>query len=552
MSGGRVPDSERLLMESIRALEEEQLEVEEVDDDSRPSSSGDSSEGHGNAGTGPYGAVTFDTGLVSLHTYLGEVEDMHHKVVVLDGGAIVDLPVFYLEGIVLFPETTIPFKVIQPRLVAAIERAMKQVDAPCVIAVVHYHRSQSDGLQFALVGTTAEIRQYRRLEDGSLNIIARGQQRFHVLKSWIDAEGAPCAQVEIIKEEAPLGAPKDAFGELASIINFRSGSSHVVHSNSPSSSAESSYDSSQIIDSGNSKKRVIMPQSPISYSSEPERADESTGESSDESHTVWFHGSDRHCLISPGRSVMHPLDGGQSDCGSFELESRLGSTASDLQLSPGKSPANGRCTTTRSAWALDESKWLCRAQKSFWPHWVYRMYDAFVLARRAADLWREIIGQPNIDGFVRRPDFLSFFIASKIPVSDKIRQELLEIDRISYRFQREMQLLECLDRVRCKHCMTVIARRRDMVVMSSDGPLNAFVNPYGHVHEIMTLNNAKGLALLDGPVTQHSWFPGYAWTIANCATCDSNMGWLFTATNKRLQPRSFWGIRSLQVSDDLQ
>lgn len=46
-------------------------------------------------------------------------------------------------------------------------------------------------------------------------------------------------------------------------------------------------------------------------------------------------------------------------------------------------------------------------------------------------------------------------------------------------------------------------------------------------------------------------FCRYAWTIANCAICDSNMGWLFTATKKKLLPRQFWGIRSSQVSDDI-
>lgn len=56
---------------------------------------------------------------------------------------------------------------------------------------------------------------------------------------------------------------------------------------------------------------------------------------------------------------------------------------------------------------------------------------------------------------------------------------------------------------------TAIAKRSDMLVMSSDGPLNAYVNPGGCVHEIMTLYNANGLALLDRPRTEYSWFPGY-------------------------------------------
>lgn len=53
---------------------------------------------------------------------------------------------------------------------------------------------------------------------------------------------------------------------------------------------------------------------------------------------------------------------------------------------------------------------------------------------------------------MNKPDILSFSIASKIPVSESIRQELLEIDGVSYRLQREIELLESFDRVRCKHC----------------------------------------------------------------------------------------------------
>lgn len=57
-----------------------------------------------------------------------------------------------------------------------------------------------------------------------------------------------------------------------------------------------------------------------------------------------------------------------------------------------------------------------------------------------------------MEAIVNKPDILSFFIASKIPVSESIRQELLELDGVSYRLQREIELLESFDRVRCKHC----------------------------------------------------------------------------------------------------
>lgn len=56
---------------------------------------------------------------------------------------------------------------------------------------------------------------------------------------------------------------------------------------------------------------------------------------------------------------------------------------------------------------------------------------------------------------------------------------------------------------------TVIAKRSDMLVMSTEGPLSAYVNPHGYVHEIMTLYRANGLALRGRAETEYSWFPGY-------------------------------------------
>lgn len=269
-------------------------------------------------------------------------------------------------------------------------------------------------------------------------------------RSWIDAEGVPCAEVQIVKEDTPLRTPKDTFAQLASVTDFR--------------------------------KRVY----PSAKVSGLDLEKEST-----------------------------PVEKSRVKCG-----------------------------------AIDGLRRIPRASLSFWPEWVYQMHDAYALARRAAELWKNIVGTPKLDDYLSKPDILSFHIGSKLPVSESSRQELLEIDGISYRLRREIQLLESFNHIRCKSCLTLIANRSDMVAMSSDGPLNAYANPNGFVHEIITVYDATGLALVGSPVNQHSWFPGYAWTIINCAQCEKNMGWLFTATTKKLLPRSFWGIRSSQVIDD--
>lgn len=70
-------------------------------------------------------------------------------------------------------------------------------------------------------------------------------------------------------------------------------------------------------------------------------------------------------------------------------------------------------------------------------------------------MWKKIVKAPNMDGLVKKPDLLSFHIGSKLPVSESTRQELLEIDGVSYRLRREIELLESFDRVRCKTCQVI-------------------------------------------------------------------------------------------------
>ena len=47
-----------------------------------------------------------------------------------------------------------------------------------------------------------------------------------------------------------------------------------------------------------------------------------------------------------------------------------------------------------------------------------------------------------------------------------------------------------------------------MLVMSSDGPLGAYANPGGYVHEVITLTRTDGIAVTGPPTKEYSWFPG--------------------------------------------
>jgi len=55
-------------------------------------------------------------------------------------------------------------------------------------------------------------------------------------------------------------------------------------------------------------------------------------------------------------------------------------------VTPGQRLPNGVWGTARTAWSKDARKLVLRAQRSAWPQWVYRQYDAYDLARRAAGM----------------------------------------------------------------------------------------------------------------------------------------------------------------------
>lgn len=74
------------------------------------------------------------------------------------------------------------------------------------------------------------------------------------------------------------------------------------------------------------------------------------------------------------------------------------------------------------------------------------------LIKNIAGMWKKIVKEPSMDSLVKKPDLLSYHIASKIPVSESTRQELLEIDGVSYRLRRGIELLGSFDSVRCKTC----------------------------------------------------------------------------------------------------
>lgn len=100
---------------------------------------------------------------------------------------------------------------------------------------------------------------------------------------------------------------------------------------------------------------------------------------------------------------------------------------------------------------------------------------------------------------------------------------------------------ETRELVRCSSCGNELADRGDVLGLDGQQPVRTEVNPHGHAFQVITFGRVHGAAPVGPPETEHSWHPGYAWTIVVCAGCGAHLGWRFDAIASGSHPR-FWGL----------
>ena len=192
------------------------------------------------------------------------------------------------------------------------------------------------------------------------------------------------------------------------------------------------------------------------------------------------------------------------------------------------------------------------AYYTWWPPWVYKMYDPATVVQRMKqklNKWNETI---QAEKLTDDPVELSFWVCKNLPLDDSQRLNLLSIDNAVQRLRCALSVMEKCSVICCRECKTQVAFTNDVFCLSLEGPLGAYVNPHGHVHETLTIYKSQNLNLMGRPTKEHSWFPGYAWTIAYCRVCTTHMGWKFTAIKKDLKPQKFFGLTRTSVTPGIK
>ena len=67
----------------------------------------------------------------------------------------------------------------------------------------------------------------------------------------------------------------------------------------------------------------------------------------------------------------------------------------------------------------------------------------------------------------------------------------------------------------CSACNSVITYS-DRLVAVSGSKRHSFTNPAGVFCEFFTFSSCPGAVTFGDPTEEHSWFPGYSWSLALC------------------------------------
>jgi hypothetical protein len=61
--------------------------------------------------------------------------------------------------------------------------------------------------------------------------------------------------------------------------------------------------------------------------------------------------------------------------------------------------------------------------------------------------------------------------------------------------------------------------------------IHVFNNPVGIQFEIGCFSQAGGCYMRGEPVSEWTWFTGYRWCYAHCASCHMHLGWHYSGTD---------------------
>ena len=89
----------------------------------------------------------------------------------------------------------------------------------------------------------------------------------------------------------------------------------------------------------------------------------------------------------------------------------------------------------------------------------------------------------------------------------------------------------------CFNCGSTITSKKHRITIEQSHE-HTFVNPGGFTFRIGCFRKAPGCLQTGESTEENSWFSGYAWNYALCASCFIHLGWMYHSSEQE----SFYGL----------
>ncbi len=134
--------------------------------------------------------------------------------------APVEMPLFPLRS-VLFPGGVLPLRIFEPRYVDMVGRCMREQSGFGVVLIRQGSEAYlaADGAQPEIfdIGTEAHIVDFNQADNGLLGVVARGQRKFAIERTWAQADHLLMGAVSYLPNE-PAGELTPEHDELVAVL----------------------------------------------------------------------------------------------------------------------------------------------------------------------------------------------------------------------------------------------------------------------------------------------------------------------------------------------
>nr|CDS28116.2 protein cereblon [Hymenolepis microstoma] len=145
------------------------------------------------------------------------------------------------------------------------------------------------------------------------------------------------------------------------------------------------------------------------------------------------------------------------------------------------------------------------------PPWIFHQYDlSYIVGQIRAKLsrWTNTWQMEKWNPCLAVP--FSYWLIQNLPLTFTQKADFLKLDPVVARLRACLNFIETCSGLACAQCRTAISSQTNVICLTDEGSVQAYVNPHGFIFDMLTLSIVYqgSISLVGTPTTEYSWFPG--------------------------------------------